>query len=100
MPRFAQIDHIKLPLASSYIVSYRLKLGRYLTPRGCCYLCFLCVLSFLLDCCTAECKFLAMLSSTFSAKSVGRKSDGQEPSEEPGKTEHSTACILQRQELI
>lgn len=29
--RFAQVDHIKLPLASSYIVPYRLKLGRYLT---------------------------------------------------------------------
>lgn len=92
----ANVYHIKFPLASSY----RFKLDRYLTPEGCCYLYFLCVSSFLVDCCTAECKFLAMLSSTFSAKSVGRESDGQVPSEEPGKTEHSTACILLRQELI
>ncbi len=37
-----------------------------------------------------------MLSSTFSAKSVGRESDGQKPPEEPEKTEHNTACILLR----
>lgn len=66
----------------------------------CCYLCFLSVLSFLLDCYTAECKFRSDVIIHFQQSLWAENRTAKSLQKILEKNEHSTACILLRQELI